>query len=607
MAVVSRIGRWVKWSLLEPRLRRFPHLWSGLARVRSPIAPRTVQTSLSQLDFIADPHRLIEAAVALEAQHGTATAQRWLDHLSAKLRYFEQTLYVVQDALHQGELQKMGGTLERSRKRSRPVAAREAVQELLRDAQKMRHDGRLRDSLGIFEKLPNLPSPLDTIPERLREMLRVVEEGAESFPLPARRDSARAGRGPVVFALHNSLPFDRSGYAIRTQMILSHLQDAGEAVDAFTRPGYPWDLQAHRDKGRRASEECAGVTYSRLDDRHIGYNLVTDSAYVDGYARLLVKRVRRREPRALHGASNYLNGLAVVAAGRLLEAPSVYEIRGLWHYSQAARHTEFRETELYRYQDLMEAHAAREADAVVTISAALKSHLVDRWELDPSKITVVPNAVDVERFRPVPRDEQLRESLGMGDRFLVGFVGSLTAYEGLDDLVNAVAGLGDEIGLLVVGDGRVRQRLEGLVEELGCRARVRFTGRVPFEDVLRYYSCCDVCAYPRKDMEVCRYVPPLKPLEAMASGVPVIVSNLPPLTELVDDARRALICDPGQPASLARAIARMSREEELRRRLAREGREWVVTHRSWKGSARQLSEVYSCFDVPRTHCESSAT
>lgn len=388
--------------------------------------------------------------------------------------------------------------------------------------------------------------------QRLDEMIRVLRAGAP--PLPPRNGTG-SGRGGALFALHNSLPYDGAGYALRSHMLLSRLAVRGVSCRVVTRPGYPRDLHMHRHRDVRSPSRVDGVDYHPLDDGGHHYNRVPDSTYVDWYARQLAREARHAGSAVLHGASNYLNGLAAITAARHLGLPAVYELRGLWHYSRAAREPAFRHSELYAYQDRMERHAARHADAVIVLSEAMKSHLIRQWRLFPRRVHVVANAVDTARFQPLPRDHALRAALGMKGRRVVGYIGSLADYEGLDDLIRAVALLGDDYGLVIVGDGRARPSLEALVRRLRCGRRVRFTGRVPFTEARQYYAGFDLCAYPRKDRPVCRYVPPLKPLEALAMGCPVVVSDLPPLREQTEGCPHALRCRPDHPESLADGIA----------------------------------------------------
>src|SRR5690606_31669027 len=116
--------------------------------------------------------------------------------------------------------------------------------------------------------------------------------------------------------------------------------------------------------------------------------------------------------------------------------------------------------------------------------------------------------------------------------FTIGYVGSIGGYEGLDDLVRGfgqLVGKGIKARLVRVGDGNVLSDLKSLTASLRLDAEVVFAGRVPPKMVPKYMSIMDVIALPRKPVRVCELVSPLKPLEAMATKVPMVVSDVPAL------------------------------------------------------------------------------
>ena len=175
--------------------------------------------------------------------------------------------------------------------------------------------------------------------------------------------------------LHNSLPFDNAGYAIRSHNILRALQQIGVSASAYTRPGYPTDLSQHVGISAQPADVIDGITYRRMcaGDTSLGD---IESEYVNAYANALVAEIDASDAGIVHAASNYLDGLAAVVAARRSAIKSVYEVRGLWHMSRASKEPGYKDTEHYRYSERSEFEAARRADAVVTISEALKRLLI---------------------------------------------------------------------------------------------------------------------------------------------------------------------------------------------------------------------------------------
>src|SRR5690606_36765778 len=232
-----------------------------------------------------------------------------------------------------------------------------------------------------------------------------------------------------------------------------------------------------------------GIRYHRLIGQVTSQPRSDLQGFVDLYSRMLAPLVGQYGPAAIHGASNWWNGFGAIAAARRFDLPCIYEIRGLWEITRASRVPGWESTERFAVDGAYEAAAARLADRVLVITEALGEEMVRRG-VPAEKIAVVPNAVDVGRFGDLKRDEQLAEELGVADKVVIGFAGTLTFYEGLDYLLRVGAEIrklvDSTFAFLFVGDGPVRGELETLATELGLGDITIFTGRVPHSEVARY-------------------------------------------------------------------------------------------------------------------------
>jgi glycosyltransferase involved in cell wall biosynthesis len=243
----------------------------------------------------------------------------------------------------------------------------------------------------------------------------------------------------------------------------------------------------------------------------------------------------------------------------------------------------------------MEADAALRADRVITITGALRDELVRRG-VPADRITVVPNGVDTARFTPLPRDEALAAELGMTGKTVLGYVGSVLDYEGLELLLEAAATLRverDDFAVLIVGDGAEYEAMIARSQGLGLDGVVTFTGRVPHADVERYFSVIDVAPFPRWPLPVCEMVSPLKPFEAMAMAKTVVVSDVAALAEIVTDGQTGLVHTKGDAGSLTAALRRLLDDPDLRRRLGTAGLAWVRGERDWNTLATRVDAVYA--------------
>jgi glycosyltransferase involved in cell wall biosynthesis len=429
--------------------------------------------------------------------------------------------------------------------------------------------------------------------QQVKEMVDILKNGRpEESPM---RLGKRSFNRRVLFALHSSLPWHRAGYAIRSQNLLKHLDRQGLQITAVTRPGYPWTLEEHAGQTDFAPEdEVNGIRYLRLPDDKIVLQ-DGENAYIKHYANQLTGLIQKQKADVIHSSSNYLNGLAGAEAARKTGALAVYEMRGLWHLSRSVIEPGYENSDHYRYCEIMELAAAHESHAVVTLSHALKQHLV-RQGVDDNKIHVLPNAVDTDLFAPIQPDRYLVQELGIQNRVVVGFIGSLTGYEGIDILIQAVAALieqGMPLSLLIVGSGYAEKALKDKAGASSASGHIHFLGQVPFEQIKSYYSVIDIFPFPRTNLPVCRLVPPLKILEAMAMGKAIIASDLPPLLEMVSNGQTGLICKTDDVTSLAETINILCSSEVLRQKLGEAARKWVLDARSWTEIVKNYLRVYT--------------
>jgi glycosyltransferase involved in cell wall biosynthesis len=299
----------------------------------------------------------------------------------------------------------------------------------------------------------------------------------------------------------------------------------------------------------------------------------------------------------LHAASNYANAVIALALRDATRLPVVYEVRGFWEDTWLSRHAADKDLKLsdrYVRTRALETHCMNAADLVVTLGEAMREEILERG-VDPGKVIIVPNGVSEEFLTPLPDDQgKLRASLGIKPgEHVVGLVSSLVAHEGIGTLLEAVKILnqrGVRTRALIVGDGPERPALQRQAAELGIDAI--FPGRVPMSQVRAYHAVLDAFVVPRTPDRVCQLVTPLKPVEAMASGLPVVVSGVRALSEIINDKVTGLVAPPLAPAALADALQTLLEDQPLRAELGANAREWVARDRTWAHNAARYREAY---------------
>lgn len=398
----------------------------------------------------------------------------------------------------------------------------------------------------------------------------------------------------VLYVASSSLPYHVTGYTQRTHALLKALVECGMDMHCVTRPGYPKDCPDVQEVDDGAVHVVEGITYETLPGVH--RREVRPDEYIGHSAAAIEYRARELRPAVIHAASNHEAGLPALIAARRLGIPFVYEVRGLWEYTAASKRPNWEETERFQFEARLESLAVQHADHVLTLTQALADELRRRGPVG-GEITLAPNAVHPEEFSGLSRDRALARETGLEDaQFVVGYVGAIVKYEGLDDLLAAASMLrGDHPGLrvLIVGGGDYLDRLRDLASTLGIADICMFTGRVSPEDAKRYLALLDTVALPRKPYPVCQLVSPLKPMEAMAAGIPLVVSDVAALKEMVVDGQTALVHRAGDPQSLGSAIRSLIEGHELRAAMAAQGRNRVSEHQRWTRVAERICSTYA--------------
>ena len=433
--------------------------------------------------------------------------------------------------------------------------------------------------------------------DMLGSQLQLLDKG---YPVTPRRVTPlyTANNKTGLYIAHNSFPFSKAGYAVRTHSIGKALIESGWDMEVVTRLGYPHDrklVEKHVDVA--TSELWQGVPYFRFIEKFKGYGAIPQGQYLDAFIERLEQHVLEKKPAVLHAASNYMNGIAANAVARKVGIPSIYEVRGLWELTRISRQPDWEGSEVWELMVRMETQAAQEADHVFALTYPLKKLLIARG-VDEKKITVTPNAVDLKRFTPEASPLPLPPEMGIPeDDFLIGYVGSILDYEGVDDLVKAFERLPTDVRnrsrLIIIGDGAFLDEVEELVSDSDASDRISLYGRVPFEEVGQWYARFDVLVYPRKALPVCEIVAPIKIFEAFASARCVVTSSVAVLEDIVTRSGAGEVYDKGNIDHLARVLVSLEGDGERRRRLGQSGLSFVREQANWASVADIIQDVYT--------------
>lgn len=396
------------------------------------------------------------------------------------------------------------------------------------------------------------------------------------------------GKKAIAYVVNHSFPYSSNGYAVRTHGIASALAKQDISVFVLNRPGRPWDLPGYTAASCSMSHDLDGVSYRFY--KKPSCKGISLEAYLSAAIDLYKETFQTLEPCLVVAASNWENALPAGIAARELGLPFCYEVRGFWELSRASREPEFLNSEAFRNERELESLVARSADRVYTLNTFMRQELLQRG-VSNDKIDIVPNAYG--ELPDLSKPSLVRkEDLGIHTRYVVGYIGSFTEYEGLEDLIVSCASLhtsGLDLSLLLVGSanpfGSNNEQvtcekcsgLKAVASKLGFAENLHLPGRVPPDQLADYYKMIDLIVIPRKALPVCELVSPLKPYEAMAFAKPLLFSDVAPLRELAAQAGAKTFVK-SDTESLFHEIKELVQNDESRVLLGHYLRNYVATH-----------------------------
>ena len=393
----------------------------------------------------------------------------------------------------------------------------------------------------------------------------------------------------ILHILDHSIPL-HSGYTFRTLSILKQQRALGWETFHVTSP-----KQGAYDKAEETIDD--DWLFYRTPQKNWMNQLpaLNQLAVINNLAQRLQEVAEKVKPDVLHAHSPALNAIAALRVGKRLGIPVVYEIRAFWEDAAVDHGTSAEWGLRYRLTRAMESYALKRVDAVTTICEGLRRDILERG-VPAEKVTVIPNAVNIENFSVgETSDQQLAKELNIDGKVVLGFIGSFYAYEGLDILLRALPEMlmaNTKIRLLLVGGGPQDQQLKALAIQLGIADKVIFTGRVPHDQVQRYYNLTDVLVYPRLRMRLTDLVTPLKPLEAMAQGRLLAASDVGGHRELIEDGETGILFQADNPHALATKVLDLINTPERWPALRAAAREFVEKERNWPRSVARYEKVY---------------
>jgi len=385
----------------------------------------------------------------------------------------------------------------------------------------------------------------------------------------------------VLHILYQSLP-NISGSSIRSRDILNNQLKVGIKPIVISSPFQ------NTKRNDASDEEIDGIKYYRTfsnNNELVKENQSSFFIQIKKFFRIIsftikVYRIAKKEQvDVIHAHAMFFCVIAGKITSVFLNKPLIYEVRSLWE-------ERFKKKNIFNYfifsfATFLETFCMFLSDHIIAINQNLKTELQKRLILKKRKITVVENAVDLDR---IVISNNINRS-----KLVFGYIGTLSPIEGLDLLISVFKKLELPNKLLIFGSGIELENLKKLSKGYN---NIEFRGKVTSSEIFNAYNQIDVVINPRKSSFLTNSVTPLKTLEAMAYKKIVIASDVGGMKELIKDGKTGILFKSESPASLEKALKNILDRRDLNE-IIDNAYNYIYKQRNWYYNAKSHKKLYS--------------
>lgn len=405
--------------------------------------------------------------------------------------------------------------------------------------------------------------------------------GTESRPVVVDADSPYVGNGADAGAQHRLKILyhhrigSKDGQYVHIEELVGALRAAGHDVRVVGPRGF--DEQAFGNEFTFVAKLKAMVPWAVYELLELVYNFVD--------YRRLTRAIRDYRPDVIYERYN-LPLLSGAMARRRFDIPLLLEVNAPLFAERSA----YGGIRLVRLARWAEHRAWRAADHVFAVTHVLARDIAAAG-VDSSRITVTPNGINHERFRPTANIDAAKRRVGLDPSTTVlGFVGFARTWHGLGAVVELLAEQrhARNLHFLLVGDGPAIKDLQQQADAAGVSARMTVTGVVGRDEVGGFVDAFDVALMSG----VVAYASPLKLFEYMACGKAIVAPDQPNITEILSADHDAILFDPDSRDAFKGAVRRLVEDEALRQRLGEAARRTLTARDlSWTANVRTVTAI----------------
>ena len=383
----------------------------------------------------------------------------------------------------------------------------------------------------------------------------------------------------VLHVLYQSLP-NSAGSSIRSRDIINNQLKIGVTPVIITSP-----FQQPFEKGK-SKEIDSGIIYYRtfynanevVSEKKTGFLIQIRKLFrIINFSFKVYKVAKKENIDVIHAHAMFFCAFSAQFAGFFLNKPVVYEVRSLWE--ERYKKNGFVNYLIFSFVTVLETLSMLFANHIVVINNNLKFQLQQRLFLIRKKMTVVENAIDLDRVKISKLNK---------NNFVFGYIGTLSPIEGLDLLIKAFNNLKIKNKLLIFGDGIELEKLKKLANG---NNNIEFKGKVSNYEISKAYDQVDVIINPRIKSYLTDTVTPLKPLEAMAYKKLVLVSDVGGMKELVKNEFNGIVFNSDSYEEIKNTIIDVINRNDLDK-IIENGYRYIKEERCWKVNAKKYYSIY---------------
>ncbi|MDA7857904.1 glycosyltransferase family 4 protein [bacterium] len=318
---------------------------------------------------------------------------------------------------------------------------------------------------------------------------------------------------------------------------------------------------------------------------------IPEMAYNFKFVYKSIKILKKEKPDLLYHRYSAFNCSGVILS-RILNLPIFLEFNG----SEVWRGKYWAPKRWLQIVKIFERISLLGANRVFTVSKVLENDLIGRG-IDKERIIMNPNAVDVDIFNPQINKESVRYKYHLGNKIVIGFLGTFDIWHGINVLTDSIEPLikkNKNIHFLLIGEGDFKKDCINTIKSRHLENFVTFTGMIPHEKVPEYLVACDILISPH--LPLCDgsefFGSPTKLFEYMAMGKPIVASNVGQIGEVLKNNQNGILIKPGSVEELVNGILDLVANEELRRRIGGQARKDAVNNYTWQANAGRVINVY---------------